>query len=97
MKELDAVVYKRMSQDDDILNLLNAAGNQPPKPPGPPYGNAWGYKKISHKFQKTKKELPSLNYNIVQMIPGQLTGNHCRTLTVLYEFSVFAKNYFDIL
>ena len=101
MKELDELIWSRISTDEWLAYYLTLAGKptsaeKPSKVKPHPPGNAWGWGKMKHGYQQTVTEVPTLIYYLVQTSPGKLRGNHTRTVEAVYEFGAFASTYFEL-
>lgn len=105
MRELDDLIFSRITDDADLINLIHEAGGQEPADKdshGKPHdkhgkAKAWGHYKCHYAHQRNTKDVPQLNFYSAQISPGRLGGDYQRTLEATYEFNVVANNCVDQL
>lgn len=82
MKELEQLIYGRLTNDSEATNgLLALLGDTT---------------HIIHGFQNTIPVLPYLTFSIYSEVKGVLGGNFARSMEVFVQFSVYASNYTDV-
>jgi len=80
MKEVDALIYSRLTNDSGIISLMGGSANR-----------------IKYGFQRNVKLVPLLTFFQFSATPGNVTGNFARTWEYFYQFTVFDKQYPEIL
>jgi hypothetical protein len=82
MKEVDTLIYSRLTSDTEATNGIVAL-----------LGSS---AKILHAFELQIPAVPYLTFAVYTQISGQLSGNFTRSIELFMEFTIFSSSYADI-